>query len=160
MKFKLILTLIILAMIPALGFSQVQLPDFSFTDLDGNAFTNSSLDSDKPVFVMMFDPYCDHCETQADNIAEQADKFRAKGVQFMWVTLEPDPEALARFRDKHFGGTGLEDSLHFLMDQNVMFEDYFGYTDESINIYCFKPDGSRPKYFGEEQEAASLLKYL
>ena len=43
---------------------------------------------------MMFD-HTVICETQANNIAEQADKFLAKDVQFMWVTqsqiLSTDP---------------------------------------------------------------------
>lgn len=139
--------------------AQVSLPAFSFYDLEGNAFSYSDLDAERPVFVMMFDPYCDHCQTQANHIAEAADRFRAKGVQFVWVTLEPEAEAIAKFKESHFGESGLKD-LHFLQDKDIRFEEFFGYTDDAVNIYLFRPDGKRPKYFGKEQDATVLLKYL
>lgn len=145
---------------PSLSQAQMEIPSFSFTTLDGNTFTQAQLDTDKPVFVMMFDPYCEHCEAQAKYIAAEAEKFREKEVQFIWVTLEPDPEAIARFRDTHFEDTGLIPQMTFLMDSNVMFEEYFGYTMDPVNIYCFSPETGKQKYFGEEQEAAALLKYL
>jgi len=145
------------------GLSQAQqviLPAFQFSDLEGHTFAASQLDPSRPVFVMMFDPYCDHCQTQAENIAAAADAFEAKEVQFVWVTLDPEPEAIAKFRDHHFGETGLREQMHFLMDTEIRFEEYFGYTDDAVNIYCYKPGAKRPRYFGEEQEATVLLKYL
>lgn len=143
-----------------LGLSQAQvsLPAFSFYDLEGEPFTYEQLDPERPVFVMMFDPYCDHCRTQAANIANEPEKFLQKDVQFVWVTLEPEAEAIVGFREEFFGDSGLD--VHFLQDQDIRFEAFFGYTDDPVNIYLFKPNGKRPKYFGEEQEAATLLNYL
>ncbi|MEM6348890.1 MAG: redoxin domain-containing protein [Bacteroidota bacterium] len=137
--------------------AQIVMPAFAFSDLEGKTFTNADLDMDKPIFVMMFDPYCEHCEAQASNIAEQAEKF--EHVQFVFVTLEPEVSAITTFRDKHFGDTNI-DQLYFLMDTDVAFESYFGYTDDSVNIYLYHPDRKKPKYFGEEQTAEVLLKYL
>lgn len=137
--------------------AQIVLPAFEFTDLEGESFTPAQLDLDKPLMVMMFDPYCEHCEKQASWIAEQADKF--ENVQFVFVTLEPEVAAIQNFKEKHFGETGL-DKLYFLQDTNVAFESYFGYTDDSVNIYLYHPDRKKPKYFGEEQAAEVLLKYL
>lgn len=137
--------------------AQVVLPNFSFSDLEGEPFSNTDLDLSKPVFVMMFDPYCDHCETQASNIAEQAEKF--EHVQFVFVTLEPEVSAITGFRDKYFGETNI-DKLYFLQDNDVAFESFFGYTDDAVNIYLYHPDRKKPKYFGEEQTAAVLLEYL
>jgi len=140
-------------------YAQAALPGFSFYSLDGKAFTASNLDLTRPVFVMMFDPYCDHCQSQAETIAASAAEFKAKGVQFVWVTLEPDAEAIENFKTKYFGETGLTD-LYFLQDNDIRFEEYFGYTDDSVNIYCYRTDGRQPKYFGKEQNATVLLRFL
>ena len=139
---------------------KVSLPAFSFTDLEGQPFSSAQLDAEKPVFVMMFDPYCDHCQTQAKHIAEAARQFKAKQVQFVWVTLEPDPEAITKFKNDYFGESGLGSQMYFLMDSEIRFEDFFGYTDDPVNIYCFQPGKKQAKYFGEEQEADVLLNYL
>lgn len=138
--------------------AQVSLPAFSFYDLEGDPFTYEQLDAERPVFVMMFDPYCDHCRTQAEHIANAPEKFLQKKVQFVWVTLEPEAEAIKNFREEYFSDSGLD--VHFLQDKDIRFEEFFGYTDDAINIYLFKPNGKAPKYFGKEQNASTLLNYL
>ena len=137
--------------------AQMRVPAFSFTDLEGNAFTNAELDQSKPIMIMLFDPFCDHCDKQASAIAENAEQF--KDVQFVFVTLEPEVSYIEDFKNRHFGESGLE-HLYFLQDTDVAFEGYFGYTDDVVNIYLFHPDRKNPKYFGEEQTAEVLLKYL
>ncbi len=137
--------------------AQVSFPAFSFQDLEGNTFTPAQLDASKSTMIMLFDPFCDHCEQQADWIAAAADQFT--DVQFVFVTLEPEIEYIEAFKEKHFGKSGLK-HLFFVQDVNVAFETYFGYTDDVVNIYLYKPGKDRPKYFGEETPAADLLKYL
>jgi thiol-disulfide isomerase/thioredoxin len=138
--------------------AQVSLPAFSFYDLEGEPFTYEQLDPERPVFIMMFDPYCDHCRTQAEHIANAPEKFLQKEVQFVWVTLEPDPQAIVNFREEYFGDSGLD--MHFVQDNDIRFEEFFGYTHDAVNIYLFKPNGKAPKYFGKEQNATTLLNYL
>jgi hypothetical protein len=149
------LLLLIVATAPLQG--QISFPAFAFQDLEGNEFTPAKLDANTATMIMLFDPFCDHCETQATWIAEQADKF--KNVQFVFVTLEPEVKYIEEFRDRNFGETDL-DKLYFVQDVNVAFESYFGYTDDVVNIYLYHPDRKRPKYFGEETPAEDLLKYL
>ncbi|MEL6673765.1 MAG: redoxin domain-containing protein [Bacteroidota bacterium] len=137
---------------------QAQVPYFTFPDLDGKTFTHTQLDPNKSTMIMMFDPYCDHCETQAGWIAEAATKFQH--VQFVFVTIETEKEPIKAFRDKYFGKTSLKEQVKFLQDPDFMFEEYFGYTDDSVNIYLFKAGKKQRKYFGKETEAETLLKFL
>lgn len=137
--------------------AQIQLPAFEFQDLKGEAFTPAQLDANKSTFIMMFDPFCDHCQKQAEWIATAADQFQ--DVQFVFVTLEPEIPYIEEFKEKYFGDSGLE-HLFFVQDVNVGFESYFGYTDDVVNIYLYSPDKARPKYFGEETPADVLLNYL
>ncbi|MDX1907785.1 MAG: redoxin domain-containing protein [Bacteroidia bacterium] len=132
------------------------LPWFSFQGLDGKAFTRDQLRKDQGVLVMLFDPYCDHCDQQAAWIAAAADKF--KNVQLIFVTIEPDKQAVAGFQNRHFANKGL--NVRMLQDTGFKFETWFGYTDDSINIYCYKPGHQSAKYFGKETPVAELLKYL
>lgn len=133
------------------------IPFFSFYDLEGNVFTSEKVSTEMPTMIMLFDPYCDHCSQQASWIVEQESNF--KDVQLIFVTIEPETEAIASFKEKHFGKSGLK-HVHFLQDRDFAFETYFGYSDDAINIYLYKPGQRRPKYFGEEQEASTLLKFL
>ncbi len=140
------------------SYSQIKVPSFSFQTLDGKVFTQDNLDRELPTLIMNYDPYCDHCNKQGEIIKEAAEKFKARNVQLIFVTFIPEKEATEEFMKKHFEGTGL--NYTFLLDSDITFESYFGYTDDALNIFLYKPDGKRPAYFGEEQEAKVLLKHL
>jgi thiol-disulfide isomerase/thioredoxin len=137
--------------------AQIAFPPFVFQDLSGAPFSADQLDPNKPTFVMYFDPYCDHCDHQAEWIAGAAEQF--EDVQLVFVTLEPETEAIEAFRQRHFGKVDLP-YLYFLQDTEFRFEEFFGYTDDAVNIYLYSPGRKQAKYFGEEQEAGVLLKFL
>ncbi|MEZ4827312.1 MAG: SCO family protein [Bacteroidia bacterium] len=130
---------------------------FSFYDLEGKVFTQENVKTDMSTMVMLFDPYCDHCSKQASLIAAAEKSF--ENVQLIFVTIEPETDVVKKFRDEHFGKTQLK-HVFFLQDKDFAFETYFGYSDDAINIYLFKPGQRKPKYFGEEQEVSTLLKFL
>ena len=137
--------------------AQSSFPAFSFKNLKGEVFTQANLDPEKPAMIMMFDPYCDHCDQQAEWIAEAADQFQE--TQFVFVTIEPEKHPIEDFRKRHFGEVNLP-HLYFLQDLDFMFEGYFGYTDDAVNIYLFSPNRRQPKYFGKEQPVEVLKKHL
>jgi thiol-disulfide isomerase/thioredoxin len=139
------------------GLAQSQLPAFSFTDLEGKEFTQQNLETGMATVVMFFDPYCDHCEQQAEWIREAEDKF--KDVQFLFVTTEPEQQPTALFREKHFGNTSLE-HVHFLIDSNFMFDGYFEGYYEVPSILIYSAEGKRLKVLSKETPAEGLLKYL
>jgi peroxiredoxin len=137
--------------------AQSPLPEFSFESMDGKAFTLENLDQTRSVLLMRFDPYCDHCDQQAEWIAEAADQF--ENIQLVFVSYLDEQEAIEAFRERHFGESGLTE-LYFLRDPNYQFEEFFGYTDDSLNIYLYQPGKKKLKYFGEEQAADILLTFL
>ncbi len=157
MIFRLSTLIFFLLVSTQVAFSQIEFPSFYFTDLDGQAFTPANLDLEKPTMIMLFDPYCDHCDHQAEWIAGAAEQF--KEVQFVFVTIESEKKPILDFKERHFSEVDIP-HMHFLQDLNFKFEDYFGYTDDAVNIYLFKPGKKQPKYFGSEQKAEILLKYL
>ena len=139
------------------GLAQKNLPAFMFEDLKGESFTSLSLKSDMPTIVIYYDPWCDHCATQASWIAEEADQF--KEVQILFVTnTDTDGEGSREFYKKHFGESGLE-HVHFLLDPNFYFDGYFGYS-ETPSIYVYDKDRKRVKSLTKETSAEDLLAYL
>jgi len=51
------------------------LPAFNFVLPDGRAFTNKDLPQGKPVFFVLFDPTCPHCQRAVRSIDEQSGAF-------------------------------------------------------------------------------------
>lgn len=63
------------------------LPTFSFTDLEGNTFTNSSLKENLAAIFVYFNSECDYCLHEAQSIRENLLQF--DGTQFVFVSIEP-----------------------------------------------------------------------
>lgn len=143
-----------------LAFASAQVPPFSFQTLDGKSFTQENLTDGKSTFIMLFDPGCDHCQEQAKNIGEAAERFG--NVQLIFVSMFDDKEGIAHFHETYLGSSKLD--VTFLVDPTtgIDFENSFGYTDDPVYIHLFRMvDGKHKyKYFGHEQSAEELLKYL
>lgn len=136
---------------------QSQLPNFAFTDLEGNVFSPDNLEEGIPTFVMFFDPYCDHCEKQATWIKEAEDQFAE--INLLFVTTEPETDATVAFKERIFKGTGLQ-HLHFVIDGDYMFDGYFEGYYEVPSILLFDKNGQKVKTLSKETSATDLLKYL
>lgn len=137
--------------------AQLAVPAFEFTDLEDHPFSNDNLDQGKSTLIIYFDPWCEHCNQQAAWIAEESSDFR--DVQVLFITFEPEKEPIEAFRQQHFS-SGDWSHVVFLQDLDFMFESYFGYTDDPLYIYCYKPGNRNGTYFGKEQPAEVLLNNL
>ncbi|MDP5172462.1 MAG: peroxiredoxin family protein [Bacteroidia bacterium] len=151
----LLLGLLLGTMLPA--FAQLSVPSFSFTDLSGATYNSAKLNQSKSALIIYFDPWCEHCNQQAEWIAARPDAF--KNVQILFVTFEPEKTPIQEFKNKYFSAAGWSNVV-FLQDLDFQFETYFGYTDDPLYIYCYKPGGGKGKYFGEEQRAEVLINFL
>ena len=139
----------------ALGLVSAQsLPDFAFYDLQGNLFTKANIKKKAPVVVIFFDPYCDHCQTQAGWINAAGEKFKAKNAQVVWVSTESE-ENIAKFRNTTFTKSALKD-VYFLRDKKYWFDGYFGYS-EAPSIYVYNAEGKLVKSLKKETPAETLL---
>lgn len=141
----------------SLMMAQLAVPEFTFTDLEGQAYTSGNLDESQSALIIYYDPWCEHCNQQAEWIATKESEFR--NIQILFITFEPEQEPIRTFQEKHFSN-GNWSNVVFLQDLDFMFESYFGYTDDPLYIYCYKPNGRNGKYFGEEQPAEVLLNNL
>ena len=137
--------------------AQSPIPTFSFQTLEGEEFTQNQLPADQSVLIMRFDPYCEHCDQQAEWIAAAAASFQ--DIHLVFVSFLDEIDAIKDFQQRHFGEVEL-DHLYFLRDPDYQFEEYFGYTDESLVLYLYQPGKKSLKYFGKEQPAEVLLKFL
>ncbi len=134
------------------AFSQ-SLPDFNFQAADGSKVTKSSLVQGKPLIVFYFDPFCDHCQEQAQIVKDNAGKFN--DINMIWVSWEEHTENKA-FHEKY-----LSKIKHAVVckDDNYKFDTWFGYS-EVLSIYCYNSNGERIASFSNEQPADVLLKSL
>ncbi len=139
------------------AWAQLAVPAFSFTDLSGEKYTQARLDPKQSALIIYFDPWCEHCNQQAEWIASRPAEFSK--VQILFVTFEPEKAPIEEFRQKHFS-QGNWPRMVFLQDLDFQFDTYFGYTDDSLYIYCYKPGGGKGKYFGKEQRPEVLLNFL
>ena len=120
-------------------------------------YNSAKLNQSKSALIIYFDPWCEHCNQQAEWIAARPDAF--KNVQILFVTFEPEKTPIQEFKNKYFSAAGWSNVV-FLQDLDFQFETYFGYTDDPLYIYCYKPGGGKGKYFGEEQRAEVLINFL
>ncbi len=134
--------------------AQEKLPEFQFTDLQGNIFSYAQLQADLPTIVFFFDPYCDHCQQQATWIKEAKNKFAE--IQQVWVTTE-SAEPAKEFQEKYLGDGW--NHAYILLDKQFLFDGYFGYS-EIPSIYVYNKDGQRVKAFNKETPAEVLLRFL
>lgn len=64
--------------------ARAELPAFSFTQFDGSPFTRDSLRPATPLVLVLFDPDCEHCQTELATIQESIAAFQ--GVQLLLVS--------------------------------------------------------------------------
>ena len=139
-------------LISLVAFSQ-SLPDFDFEAANGKKVNKSVLAKEKPVLIVYFDPYCDHCEWQAQTIKENAEKFR--DINMIWVSWEQD-EPNQEFFDKYLSGFKY---AIVCKDFKFMIDTWFGYS-EVPSIFCYNSKWEWVATFSKEQPAHVLLKAL
>lgn len=151
---KFVLFTFILAFFALFNAAQAQktLPKFSFFDLAGNTFTYANLKTGVPTIVFFYDPYCEHCNLQAEWISNSY--IRVKGMNLVWVSTE-EVGPIKEFQKNHFS-KNTWDKLFFLRDSGFKFDNYFGYT-EAPGIYVYDKNGVLVKDFRKETPTSTLL---
>ncbi len=64
-----------------------QIPEFSLLKTDGNWLVKQQLTEGKPVVFVYFSPDCQHCKTEAKDLAAAKDSVAS--FQFIWVSYPP-----------------------------------------------------------------------
>lgn len=98
----------------------VMLPAFSFTDLQGNAFTNAHLNPNWATVFVYFNSECDYCLHEAQSIRENLTRFH--NTQFVFVSTETT-ENIKQFAEMQ-QLLGAENVL-FVQDSDLVFTKKF-----------------------------------
>src|SRR5216110_211077 len=59
-------------------------PPFKLLEADSTLFTKDDLSKNKPVLIILFDPSCDHCKHETEEIISKIDSF--KNIQIVMIT--------------------------------------------------------------------------
>jgi thiol-disulfide isomerase/thioredoxin len=77
------------------------LPDVSYVDTSGEAYTRESL-AGKVVLVNFWATWCRPCEKEIPDLSKAYDKYKARGVVFLGVlTDNPDSGQLLNYQSDH-----------------------------------------------------------
>jgi peroxiredoxin len=70
-------------------------PDFTGTALDGRKIKLSTFREKNPVVLSFFARFCDPCKAELAHLKELDEKFSAKGLRLISVSLDDDRQAAA-----------------------------------------------------------------
>ncbi|WP_157909208.1 TlpA family protein disulfide reductase [Capnocytophaga stomatis] len=96
------------------------LPAFSFTDLEGNTFTNSDLKKNLATIFVYFNSECDYCLHEAQSIRENLSQFDE--VHFVFVSIEPIENIKKFAQEQQLLGV---ENVTFLQDASFVFSQKF-----------------------------------
>lgn len=127
------------------------LPDFEFYTLQNELFTKGSLESNKPVAVLLFNTECDHCHYEVQGILKNITSFRA--MQTLMISGEQTDHI-----EKFVNTYKLEDypEIKVLRDKGGERLKRFG-TESSPTVFIYdKSHRFSKKYTGETKPEAIL----
>jgi peroxiredoxin len=96
------------------------MPAFAYTMHTREVFTNKNLKENTPTVFVYFNTECEHCQSEANQIQENIDKF--KNVQLVFVSFEDSKKIMAfanNYKLNHY------DNITFLSDTKVTFATTF-----------------------------------
>jgi thiol-disulfide isomerase/thioredoxin len=89
-------------------------------NLNGLEYLGTSLPAKKEIILALFHPSCDFCQTDAQLVKEQIERF--ENIDLIWVSYD-EKDSITQF-SKTYGLDSLE-NVHFAsMDIEVMLESY------------------------------------
>lgn len=132
------------------------MPQLRIVTLDGEAITNKAVASKANLFVMLFNPLCDHCKNETEMLEKNIRLFKqSKVVMFAAPAMA---EQLAAFeRDTHI--SQYADKIRIGLDSNGTMEKIFLYKSlPQINIY--NKNRKLIKIFTGDVPIDSLKRYI
>ncbi len=92
------------------------IPAFSYKTINGEVFSNKDLGNDTPTIFLYFNSECEHCQSEAEQIRDNVEKFA--NVQLVFISFE-DPKKIEAFATKY--KLNHYDNIDFLCDSKVSF---------------------------------------
>ena len=109
---------------------------------------------DTPTLIVLFNPDCDHCQYEAEQLQERHREFARAGVYLLTTETPARAQAFAR----HYG----LDTLAMMHVGTLSREEsYLMFGPTSVpHIFIYSPDGSLRKEYKGETKIDALLPYL
>lgn len=130
------------------------LPAFSFTDLEGNTFTNNNLKENIATIFVYFNSECDYCSYEAQSIQTNLSRFRK--AQFVFISTE-DKDVIEKFA-RECKLLGVENVI-FLRDKVHNFAKNFGANSIPYSLIYNKQGILLARYKGQIK-AETILRVL
>lgn len=130
-----------------------KLADFSFYDLKGNVFTSKQLYYSNYLTVVYFDPTCEHCIEQTEQIVKNMSKFNK--TKMLWVSIA-DPQSIADFQKKYFP---TQKNVVFLHDKNLKIFNYFDGLDDTPTFVIYDKNRNHVSTMGVSSVAEIVKHY-
>ncbi len=130
------------------------LPDFAFELPDQSWVTPAVLPENQPVIVFYFDPFCEHCNEEAEMIKENAAMF--EGITMIWVSWAENVMDNVDFYKKYF--MEVPGKVYVAQDSKYSIDDYFGYS-EVPSIYVYNAGRTRTATFRAETDPEILVNF-
>lgn len=92
------------------------IPEFSYKTIEGKPFSKQDLKDDTPTVFLYFNSDCEHCQSEAEQIRDNIEKFA--NAQLVFISFE-EPQKITAFATKYklIG----YDKITFLCDKQVSF---------------------------------------
>ena len=134
---------------------QIQsLPDFKFQLMDGEPFTISDIREGSPVVIVYFNPKCEECQYEVQQIRDNIDAFQ--GVELLLVT-PAKKEVLLEFCNEY--NLDKYPQLRVLMDKHDSFDTVFGPASYPT-VFIYNRSHQLVKRYRGETKVEAVLKAL
>lgn len=128
------------------------LPNIPITTLDGTQLTTRNLKG--KTILVFFQPQCDHCQREADQISKNLEEFKEFNMYFISSDNIP---ALEKFsRDYNLAGNA---NIHFTRTEGDHILKNLG-PIETPSLYIYTAQGQLVKAFNGETPIEQILQYL
>jgi hypothetical protein len=128
------------------------LPDMQITLLDGNVVDLKTLKS--KTVVVLFQPDCDHCQHEAEEIKANLDRFKKQTMYF--VSSSPVDQILKFSNDYKLSG---QSNIYFGSTTVQKILDTFG-PIAAPSIYIYSETGQLIQRFNGQTPVAEIIQYL
>ena len=148
-----ILILLFIANIIAAQIPAATIPEFTFYRFNQTAFTNKDLPTGKMIFIVFFDPDCDHCQHAITTIGQQYQAFKKTAVYLISMF---DQNKMNHFMDTYGKALKEQKNVVLLQDKLGQFINKFK-PRKYPSMFLYSPEKKLLVY---EDDPANIPKFI
>jgi len=129
------------------------IPEFTFYRFNQTAFTNKDLPTGKIIFIVFFDPDCDHCQHAITTIGQQYKAFTKTAVYLISMF---DQNKMNHFMDTYGKALKEQKNVVLLLDKLGQFINKFK-PKKYPSMFLYSPEKKLLLY---EDDPANIPKFI